>query len=87
MFWRSLVAIDEDNLNQIAEDLGLQYMNMNSGNDSIKGAIEIIKESSKTIIENGQGAEIQRDIYFYFAVPLAILLFVEIWLIVRRGRL
>jgi Ca-activated chloride channel family protein len=79
--------IDEDNLNQIAEDLGLQYMNMNSGNDSIKGAIEVIKESSKTIIENGQGAEIQRDIYFYFAVPLAILLFVEIWLIVRRGRL
>ncbi len=83
----AISKIDEGNLQKIAEQLGLQYINMNSGNVALSGAVELIKESSKTVIESGTGAEIQRDIYFYFAYPLIIMLFVEIVMFVRRGRM
>ncbi len=79
--------IDEDNLNKIAADLGLSYLNMNSGNSALEGAVEIIKESSKTIIESGTGAEVERDIYYFFAYPLIIMVIAEIVIFVRRGRL
>ncbi len=79
--------INEDNLKKIAEDLGLEYLNMNSGNVALSGAVELIKESSKTVIEAGNGAEVQRDIYFYFAYPLMFMMILEIVLFVRRGRL
>ncbi len=62
-------------------------MNMNRGNVALSGAVELIKESSKTVIESGTGAEIERDIYYFFAYPLIIMLFVEIVLFVRRGRM
>lgn len=79
--------IDEENLQKIADELELTYINMNSGNAGLQGVVEIIKESSKTVIESGTGAEVQRDLYFYFAIPLAILVFYEIVIAVRRGRL
>jgi Ca-activated chloride channel family protein len=83
----AISKIDEENLQKIAEDLGLQYLNMNSGNAALKGAVEIIKESSKTVIERGDGAEVTRDIYYFFAYPLMLLVLIEIILISRRGRM
>lgn len=83
----AISRIDEENLGKIAEDLGLTYMNMNSGNSALRGAVDVIKESSKTVIETGEGAEIQNDIYYFFAIPLALMLLVELFLIVRRGRI
>ena len=79
--------IDEENLKKIAEGLGIEYMNMNSGNSSLVGNVELIKESSKTIIESGSGAEVKRDLYFYLAYPLMLMVIVEIILFSRRGRL
>ena len=79
--------IDEENLKKIAEGLGIEYMNMNSGNSSLVGNVELIKESSKTIIESGSGAEVKRDLYFYLAYPLMLMVLVEIILFSRRGRL
>ena len=79
--------IDETNLKKIAEDLGLTYMNMNNGNAGLHGAVEIIKEGSKTVIESGEGAEIERDIYYFFAIPLALMMLFEIFIVVRKGRL
>ena len=79
--------IDEENLKKIAEGLGIEYMNMNNGNSSLIGSVELIKESSKTIIENGNGAEVRKDIYFYLAYPLMLMIMVEIILVARRGRL
>ncbi len=83
----AISKIDEENLGKIAEQLGLEYLNMNSGNVSLSGAVELIKESSKTVIESGKGAEIQKDIYYFFTYPLIILLFAEIVIFVRRGRM
>jgi Ca-activated chloride channel family protein len=83
----AMSKIDEENLKTIAEQLGLQYLNMNSGNVALSGAVELIKESSKTVIESGSGAEIAKDIYYFFAYPLILILFTEIVMFVRRGRM
>ena len=79
--------IDEDNLVKIAEGLGIEYMNMNTGNSSLVGSVELIKEGSKTIIESGSGAEVRKDLYFYLAYPLMLMVLIEIILFSRRGRL
>jgi Ca-activated chloride channel family protein len=79
--------IDEANLKKIAEGLGVEYMNMNSGNSALMGSVELIKESSKTIIESGDGAEVKKDIYYFLAYPLMLMVLIEIILIARRGRL
>ena len=79
--------IDEENLNKIASDLGITYINMNNGNAGLKGAVELIRESARTVIETGDGAEVEKDIYYIFAIPLALMLLLEIYLVALRGRL
>jgi len=83
----AISKIDEANLKQVAEDLGINYYNVNDGNAAIKGEIELIKQSSKTIVEKGMGAEAFQDTYFYFAIALALVLLWELFVIVRKGRL
>jgi Ca-activated chloride channel family protein len=83
----AISVIDEDNLKKIAEDMGLEYMNMNSGNSALQGVVEIIRESSKTVIETGKGAEVTTDIYYFFAYPLILMILIEIVMVARRGRL
>ena len=83
----AISCIDEENLKTIAEALGVDYLNMNNDSASLKGRIEIIKESSKTVIENGQGAEITKDLYYYFMIPLLVMIFFELCMIAKRGRL
>lgn len=79
--------IDEDNLKQIAEDLGVQYLNMNDGNASLAGLVDLIRESSATVVEQGDGAEKYIDTYYYFAAALCIMLLIEAIMFIRRGRL
>ncbi len=83
----ALSKIDENNLKAIADALEIEYINMNSGSAGLEGQVTLIKESSKTIIENGDGAEVTTDIYYYFAYPLIFMLLVEIIVFLRRGRL
>lgn len=83
----AISRIDENNLKTIAEQLGLEYENMNNGKEALKGRIQIIKESSKTVIESGQGAEITKDLYYFFAMPLVLMILIELFMIARRGRL
>ena len=79
--------IDEENLQQIASDLGVQYLNMNGGNSSLAGLVEIIKEQSTTIVEQGDGAEKYTDTYYYYAAALVVLLLIEMVIYIRKGRL
>ena len=32
------------------------------------GQVELIKESARTVIETGDGAEVEKDIYYFFAM-------------------
>ncbi len=83
----AISKIDEENLKKIADDLGVQYLNMNGGNASLAGLVELIKESSATIVEQGQGAEKYIDLYYYFAAVLCFMLLLEAVMLIRRGRL
>jgi Ca-activated chloride channel family protein len=83
----AISRIDEDNLKRIADEMGVQYLNMNGGNTALAGIIEIIKEQSATVVEQGDGAERYVDIYYYFAALLAAMLLVETIVFIRKGRL
>ena len=83
----AISRIDEDNLKKVAEELGVQYLNLNGGNAALTGLIELIKQQSATIIEKGLGAERYLDTYFYFAMALVVMLIIELAVFIRRGRL
>ena len=83
----ALSKIDEENLKQIAEDLGVEYLNLNSGSNSLTGLLQMIKDGSAVVIEKGDGAEVYEDIYYYFAIALAVMLLVELFFVIRRERL
>ncbi len=84
---QALSMIDEDNLKNIAKDLGLIYNNMNNGRSELESSIRYIKESAKTVDDQMTGVEKYRDIYYIFAAMLALMLLVEACFVVRRGRL
>ncbi len=83
----ALSKIDEENLQKIADELGVQYLNMNSGNTALEGLIEIIKQHSETVVEQGTGAERYIDTYYIYAAVLLLLLAFETVIFIRRGRL
>jgi Ca-activated chloride channel family protein len=83
----AISRIDEENLKAIAQDMGVMYLNMNSGNSALPEMIELIKQQSTTIVEKGEGAEKYVDIYYYFAAVLAVMLLVETVIFIRKGRM
>ena len=83
----AISKINEDNLKKVADELGVQYLNLNGGNAALTGLIELIKQQSATIVEKGFGAERYIDTYFYFALALAVMLVIEMAVFIRRGRL
>ncbi len=83
----AISKIDEENLKKIAQELDVQYLNLNEGNASLTGLIEIIKEQSATVVEKADGAERYVDTYYYFAAALAVMLLIETVIFIRKGRL
>lgn len=71
----AISKIDEDNLKQIAKDMGVNYIHM-PDRDNLDDVITLInersEESEETVKEEGY-----RDIYFWFVIPLAVLLVYE----------
>ncbi len=83
----ALSKIDETNLKQIAADLGISYVNANSGDAGVVSSIDLIKELSKTVVNHESGVELYMDIYYILAIPLILLLLLELFYVVRKGRL
>ncbi|WP_029232414.1 vWA domain-containing protein [Butyrivibrio sp. VCB2006] len=83
----AISRIDEENLKRIANEMGVQYMNMNGGNTALTGLIEMIKEQSATVVEQADGAERYVDTYYYYAAVLAAMLILETAVFIRKGRL
>lgn len=79
--------IDEDNLQKIADDMGVSYFNMFEQSDSLQGKVEMIRQGSGDVMNRGKGVEKYKDTYFYFAYFMVIMLFLEMMIAVRRGRL
>lgn len=72
----ALSKLDENNLKQMATDLGIDYIKMNK-TDNINYNLKKIKEQ----ISNSESAEEKtksyKDIYYYFSIPLTILLIIN----------
>ena len=78
----AISKIDEQNLQQLAKDFKLDYIHMDK-QANLKYKITEIKQS---ITQSFGEKEIMdyRDIYFYFAIPLEILLIIDLILKKRR---
>lgn len=79
----AISCIDEDNLEQIADDLGIKYIHMDR-QAKIDPVIEQVKElvdsEEKETYENGYA-----DIYYWFVIPLAALIAYEFISVKRRA--
>ena len=79
----AISKLDENNLKQIAKDMGIEYIRMEKKSNIDKKIDEINKE-----IINSQSSEEKvsyyKDIYYYFAIPLVILLIVDFVIKKRR---
>lgn len=67
--------IDEDNLNKLASDLGIDYINM-SKQSNIDSKLKDIKQGVVTNSSNSNMA-LKTDIYYILAIPLSVLLIFE----------
>ena len=81
----AISKIDEDNLKKIAEDLDIDYIHMDDMSN-IRYLIESIKSGSSLTIEKSDSVT-YKDTYFYYAIPLAIMLLLELVLFIRRGKI
>ena len=79
----AISRIDEDNLNKIASDLSIDYIQM-SKTSNINDKLEDIKKQIVSSQTMGEKVLLYKDIYYCFAIPLVILLIVEFVLKKRR---
>lgn len=69
--------IDENNLKQIANDLGLDYIKMNKQSNLNYKISDIKKQISKSLTEE-QKITTYKDTYYYIAIPLVILFIADL---------
>lgn len=79
----AISKIDENNLKQIASDLKLDYIQM-SKTSNIDYKLTDIKQQISNSQTTEEKIESYQDIYYYFAVPLLILLIIEFVMKKRR---
>lgn len=73
----AISKIDEKNLKQISNDLGIDYIKMNKQSNINYKISDIKKKVSKSLTEE-QKISTYKDIYYYFAIPLAVLLVIDL---------
>ena len=76
-------CIDEDNLEQLADDLGVTYVHMDK-TERIKSTLTKLKNGVDTDEEENTKSG-YKDVYYYFAIPLAGLVAYEFISVKRRG--
>ena len=77
--------IDETSLRQLASDLGVNYI-AQTQQSNVDAELRMIEASAESIRGSG-GTVVYEDTYFYFAVPLFLLLVWELALLIRERRL
>ncbi len=76
--------IDEENLKKIAEELGVDYIHMTE-QENIEYLLDAIKAGSSTVIGDKNGITYV-DTYYYYALPLVLMLAWEMYIIVKKGK-
>ena len=72
----ALSKLDENNLKSLANDLKIDYIQMNK-QKNVDYKLNDIKKKLVSIEKNEKDMKVYNDIYFYFAIPLIIVLFVD----------
>lgn len=72
---KAVSKIDEKNLRKLADDMGIDYINM-SKQSNIESKIKQIKRDSNNTLDDTQKM-LYNDIYFIFVIPLVLLLAYE----------
>lgn len=65
--------IDEDNLQQLADDMGIRYVHM-TAQENIEDTLEEIRQSVAVSTAGGEETSGYQDVYYWFVLPLLILL-------------
>ena len=81
----AMSKIDENNLKQVANDLGIDYIHMKS-TSNIRHIVESIKNGSSLTIEKSDSISYE-DTYYFYVIPLLIFLIFELVLFIRRGKM
>lgn len=79
----AISRIDEKNLKKIAKDLGIDYIQMNK-TSNINYKISNIKQQLSESQTMEEKISVYQDIYYYFAIPLVILLIIDFIIKKRR---
>ncbi len=79
----AISKIDEENLKKIASDLKIDYIQM-SKTSNINYKLSDIKKIVSNSQSNEEKVNSYSDIYYYFAVPLVILIILDFILKMRR---
>lgn len=80
----AISRIDENNLKQVAKDLGIKYINMNNKNNDLNSVISSIKKSANTTTESAEATDYE-DTYYILLIPLLLLILYEIIAFKFRG--
>lgn len=80
---QAISKIDENNLKQVAEDLEIDYIHMEK-TSNIDYKINDIKQQSFNSQTDGRKFSTYKDLYYYFAIPLVIILIVNFIIKKRR---
>lgn len=76
--------IDEDNLKQLANDMKISYINM-SAQENIEDTLEEIKQNATLSTEDGEQTDGYQDIYYWFVLPLLLLLIYDFKVYIQRN--
>lgn len=79
----AISKIDEGNLKKIASDIKIDYIKMDA-NTNLNDKLNDIKKQISNLQTNEGKINLYKDIYYYFAIPLAVLLIIEFALKKRR---
>ena len=82
----ALSKIDEDNLQSIADDLGVEYYHVESSTDMRDIVSDLMDELDEYATSGESGTEGYSETYYWFAIPLAALLVYDLIYYKRRLR-
>lgn len=76
--------IDEGNLQQLADDMEISYINMNT-QENIKDTLKEIKQNAAVSTEDSEETNGYQGIYYWFVLPLLLLLIYDFKVCIQRN--
>ncbi|MEE0955454.1 MAG: VWA domain-containing protein [Eubacterium sp.] len=85
-FGEGVSKINEENLKQIADDLGVRYVNRTQ-KESLERILRSVDSIAEQTIEKSRSAVVYDDLYYYLTLPLLACIVLEGFFSVRRRKM